>query len=163
MEKNLSRLLLCGQPLEAEAEGLLDINRETETYGLSLSREEALGLAHVHREALDECGRVEIGSDTVEKLALAFGGSRFLDRDNYAAVLAEATQAAYALKTESDDTTSDDELVTILADGFERFGGDLAAYVGSAELDCLLRARRTGKTEAEEPEDKDEEEEEPDE
>ena len=163
MEKNLSRLLLRGQPLEAEAEGLLDINRETETYGLSLSREEALGLAHVHRKALDAIGRVEIGSDTVEKIALAFSSSRFLDRDNYAAVLAEATQAFYELKNESEDTIPDDELVSMLADGFERFDGDLAAYLGSVELDRLLRARRTGKAEEEEPEEKDEEEDDPDE
>lgn len=125
MEENLSRLLLRGQPIEAEAEGLLEFSRKTNCEGLcELSRQEALDLAKTHRDALDACGRIEIGTGTVEKIALEFRHSAYLDGKNYADVLAEATEAFYALKNESDDTISDDELAAMLADGFERFGGE---------------------------------------
>ncbi len=155
MEEKLSRLLRRGKPLKTEAEDLLKINRETAGCGLTLSRDEALRLAQVHRNALDECGRVEVGPGTVEKLALAFRNSQYLDSGNFASVLAEATEAFYALKNESEDTIPDDELVSLLANGFERFGGTLSAYLGSEELDRLLRARRCGAPETEEKEEED--------
>lgn len=157
MEEKLSRLLRRGQSLETEAEGLLKINRETADDGLVLSRDEAMGLARTHRDALDNCGRIEIGSGTVEKIALAFRNSRYLNQENYAAVLAEATEAFYALKNESEDMISDDELATLLAQGFEQKGGKLSSYLDSAELDRLLRARRYGADETEKEEPGDEE------
>lgn len=161
MEEKLSRLLRRGQSLESEAEGLLKMSRQTDCDGLiALNREEALELAQTHRDALDACGRIEIGTDTVKKLALEFRHSAYLDPQNYAHVLAEATEAFYALKNESEDTISDDELAAMLADGYERFGGNLSAYLGSTELDSLLRARRCGMDvplEEENMEEKDEE------
>lgn len=121
------------------------MNQQTDCDGLlALNREEALELAKTHRNALDACGRIEIGTDTVKKIALEFRHSAYLDPQNYAHVLAEATEAFYELKNESEDTISDDELAAMLADGFERFGGNLSAYLGSVELDRLLRARRCG-------------------
>lgn len=161
MEEQLSRLLRRGQSLESEAEGLLKMNQQTDCDGLiALNKEEALELAQTHRDALDACGRIEIGNDTVKKIALEFRHSAYLDRINYAQVLAEATEAFYELKNESEDTLSDDELAAMLADGFERFGGNLSAYLGSPELDRLLRARRCGMDDPAEEEQEDAEDEE---
>ena len=164
MEETLSNLLRGGLSVETEADSLLEINPETAAYGLTLSWEEARGLARTHRAALENCGRVEIGSGTVEKIALAFSRSRYLNRKNYADVVGEAAEAFYELKNESDDMVSDDELIALLADGFERYGGELEPFLNSRELDRLLRTRRFGEdyTEKEKPDD-DEKEEGPDE
>lgn len=144
MKETLSRLLLGERPQEEETDELLALNRETENDGLTLTRQEAAELARTRREALGACGRVEIGAETVEKLVLAFRGSAYLTSQNYAAVLEEATEAFYELKNESEETVSDDELAALLADGFERYGGKLASYLASPELDMLLRSRRYG-------------------
>lgn len=154
MKESLSVLLRGGLSVETEADGLMELNRETDANGLELNREEALELARTHRRALADCGRVEIGSGTVEKIALALSRSRYLTQENYACAVEEAVEAFYGLKNESEDTISDDELVALLTDGFERYEGKLAAYLNSPELDCLLRTRRYGadETDGKEPE-----------
>lgn len=163
MDQSFQSLLRMDMPLKKEAEGLLSMNETTAPHGLQLSQKEAEEVALTRREALDRCGRIEIGSDTVRKIAAAFCSSRFLTQANYVTVLEEATEAFYALKNESEDTVTDDELARLLADGFERCGGELEKFLGSRELDSLLRFRRYGYAEPQEEESKDEEEEDADE
>lgn len=148
--------LRAGYPVEAEAAGLLSANAESVRDGLMLSPSQALELAQTHRRALDRCGRVEIGTDTVQKIIEAFRHSHYLWQKDYADVLNEAVEAFYELKNESEDNISDDELIRLLADAFERYKGALAPFLQSRELDHLLRALRYG--EEEEPDEPDEDE-----
>lgn len=157
MENTLMNLLTSGISLRQETESILAVNEKTEQYGLTLSREEAQQLAGTRRESLSRSGRIEVGTDTLRKLAEAFAPSRYLTQENYAAVLSEAAEAFYELKNESEDKITDDELATLLADGFERYGGNLAKFLGSSELDALLRFRRYGYAEEDGPAENEEE------
>lgn len=151
MEYALMNLLTSGISLQQETESILAINEKTKPHGLVLSRQEAQELACTRRETLNRSGRIEVGTDTLRKLAEAFCSSRYLAQENYAAVLSEAAEAFYELKNESEDKISDDELAALLADGFERFGGTLAEFLRSRELDRLLRFRRYGYAEEDVP------------
>ncbi len=108
-------------------------------------------------------GALKSAPARLRKSLWRFSHSAYLDRKNYADVLAEATEDFYALKNESKDTIPDDELAAMLADGFEHFGGKLSAYLGSTELDSLLRARRCGMHTPPEEEKEEDEEDDPDE
>lgn len=160
MDQTFQSLMRMQSPPESEAESLLLLNRTTAERGLELSRKDAQDLALVRREALDRSGRIEIGSETVGKIAAAFARSDYLTQAEYAPVLEKATEAFYELKNESEDAITDDELIRLLADGFERYGGDLERFLASRELDARLRFARYG-FEEEQEEDDDEEEEEP--
>lgn len=144
LDETLAVFLRSGYPTEAEGADLLKINEETLPDGLALSHAEALELAQTHRKALDACGRIEIGTDTVQKIIRAFSRSHYLWQKDYADTINEAVEAFYELKNEADDHISDDDLIRLLADGFERYKGSLAPFLQSRELNRLLRALRFG-------------------
>lgn len=162
MNEMLSKLFSSGYPLQTEGDQLLQINAETAENGLFLTRTQAAELAGTHRRALSHAGRVEIGQDTVRKIMLAFSKSDYLNQENYADTLNEAVEIFYDLKNESEDRLSDDSLIALLFDAFERYKGSLAPYLQSRELNRLLRTLRFGEDYDAEQE-PDEEEEEPDE
>ena len=144
LDQSFQSLLRMQTPLKKEAENLMQLNRVTASRGLQLSPKDAEELALARRDALNRSGRIEIGSETVVKIAAAFAGSAYLTQADYAAVLEEATEAFYELKNESEDAIPDDELIRLLADGFERYGGELGRFLISRELDAKLRAARYG-------------------
>ena len=156
MNGTLAAFIRAGYPVEAEAAGLLGTNAETVENGLILAPAQALELAQTHRRALDLCGRIEIGTDTVRKIIGAFRSSNYLWQEDYADVLNEAVEAFYELKNESEDNISDDDLIALLADAFERYKGALSPFLQSRELDHLLRALRYGEEDEVEEPDEDE-------
>jgi hypothetical protein len=144
LEYSLMNFMTSEVSLQQETESILAVNEETKPYGMVLSVEEAQELARTRRESLSRSGRIEIGTDTIRKLTKAFGPSRYVTQENLASVLCEAAEAFYELKNESEDRISDEELALLLADGFERFGGNLSEFLRSRELNRLLRIRRYG-------------------
>lgn len=144
MNEMLAGLLRAGYPVEAEGAELLNTNADSVENGLMLNPAQALELAQTHRRALDLCGRIEIGTDTVQKIIAAFRRSHYLWQKDYADVLNEAVEAFYELKNESEDNISDDDLIVLLAGAFERYKGTLSPFLQSRELDHLLRALRYG-------------------
>ena len=145
LEETLSKFLSSSYPIEKERDDLLKINEETAQYGLALKPQEAFELAQTHRAVLENCCRVEIGFDTVQKIIRAFSPSKYLYKKNYADVINEAVEAFYELKDESDDRISDDDLISRLADAFERYGGDMKGVIQSRKLMRLLKAKRFGR------------------
>lgn len=144
MNDMLAVFLHTGYPAETEGAELLKINEESIPYGLALSKTEALELVQTHRQALDACGRIEIGGDTVRKIVQTFSRSHYLWQKDYANTLNEAVEAFYELKNESEDNITDDELIRLLFNGFERYRGSLAPFLQSRELNRLLRTLRFG-------------------
>jgi hypothetical protein len=156
LEYGLMNLLASGVSIQQEIENILKINEKTTPYGFMLSPQDARQLAESRRESLSRSGRIEVGMDTLRKLAEAFCPSRYLTQENYAAVLSEAVEAFYELKNEAEEKISDNELANLLANGFERFGGNLEGFLRSKELNRLLRFRRYGYVEDEEETENDE-------
>lgn len=152
----LAGFLRAGYPVEAEGADLLSTNSVSVQDGLVLSPVQALELAETHRRALDRCGRIEIGTDTVRKIIDAFRVSNYLWQKDYVDLLNEAVEAFYELKNESEDRISDDDLIALLAGAFERYRGSLAPFLQSRELDCQMRRLRYGYEEERDEPDEDE-------
>lgn len=162
LKEMLSLFLRSGYPVEAEGTDLLKTNQATVEYGLTLNRVEALELAQTHRQALDASGRIEVGTNTVRKIIGAFSRSPYLWQKDYADILNEAVDAFYELKNESEDHISDDDLIALLADAFDRYKGSLAPFLQSRELDRQMRALRFGEDYGDDEEPDEDEKEEPD-
>ena len=159
LNEMLAGFLRAGYPVEAEGAELLNTNTGSARNGLMLDPAQALELAQTHRRALGLCGRIEIGTGTVQKIIGAFGRSHYLWQKDYADVLKEAVEAFYELKNESEDNISDDDLIALLAGAFERYKGTLSPFLQSRELDRLLRTLRYGAEEETDEPDEDETEE----
>lgn len=145
MDTSLSVLLQSEYPVEQEGKDLYRVNSETEERGLSLSRVQALELARTHRKALDESGRIEIGTETVRKIIRTFSHSDYISQKEYSGSLSEVMAVFYELKNEADDRISDDDLISQLFDAFERYRGSLEPYLKSRELNRMLRTLRFGR------------------
>lgn len=123
---------------------LMQCNQLTERYGLSLTEAEMEQLALRRVEALHASGRVEFGPGILEKLALAFCDSPYLEQAAYAETLAELQELFYAFKTECMERVSDDALVEAMRLIYnEAVHGDLTR-LADTDRDTIYRIVRTG-------------------
>ena len=119
---------------------LLDVNRISVRYGLTLSPEAAARLADRRTAALLDADRVELGRSVLGELVAAFCDSPYLLQEEYETVLGELTDAFYAYKTACRDLLSDEELLAAMRARFDEYEGGVEAVTGMpvAEL-CRCR------------------------
>ena len=67
---------------------VMEMNRQTERFGLSLTQEEARLLVENRNQVLKEQQRVEFGEGILPKLIFAFCDSAYIDRENYVETMA---------------------------------------------------------------------------
>ena len=106
-EKNWLDLILTKNQVEA----VLNMNEQTQRYGLSLTKEEAEELIQRRQECLKKERRVEFGESILPKLIDTFCDSAYIERDQYADVLAKLQDIFYLYKNEMMDEITDDELL----------------------------------------------------
>ena len=129
---------------------ILECNKDTAEYQLTLSREEAILLIDTRREALKATQRIEIGGGTIYKLIECFKDSPYLIQDNYAAVMSELIDTFYYFKNETLDEISDDELIACMKELFdEKCGGSIELLQGR-ELESIAHHIRFGTYEEDE-------------
>ena len=87
------------------------LNEKTAPFGLSLSPAQIAVLQKQEGQALSRTGRVCFGKSILPRLAAAFAGSPHIQACYWADTLGELTELFYALKRETEDTLSDDELI----------------------------------------------------
>ena len=92
------------------AEGAV-LNKATAPFGLSLSPAQIAVLQKQEGQALSRTGRVCFGKSILPRLAAAFAGSPHIQACDWADTLGELTELFYALKRETQDSLSDDELI----------------------------------------------------
>lgn len=98
---------------------ILDCNRHTAQYGLTLDPGQAIALAETRENALRRSGRIEFRAGITEKLITAFCDSPYISQDDYEAVLHELTMIFYDMKNETWDAVSDDELIRSMREAFD--------------------------------------------
>lgn len=111
---------------------ILESNKLTEQYGLTLNEAQAIELSKTHSSALKQNGRIEFGGGVVQKIIKEFCDSPYITKYNYADVLNELTDMFYYYKNETLDLISDDELICFMAKSFN----------GSCQGSCELLASR---------------------
>ncbi len=137
---------------QVSANEILQLNEETEQYGLTLTPVQARELIQARAEQLTACGRVEVGSATLGKLIEAFCDSSFINQREYAAILHELIEIFYYAKNETLNLISDNELIEFMKDCFEnRCMGSLELLKGR-ELEKLAEHLRRGVTDPKNPE-----------
>ena len=128
-------------------QGQVDLLKKTNAYagryGLCLTDAEIQELIVRRRECLTEQQRVEFGNGILDKIIFAFCDSAYIYQDNYAETIAELQRIFYLYKNESLDEWTDDELIRIMRDAFDRECQGSLEYLEETLLDQFARNIRS--------------------
>ena len=95
------------------------LNEKTAPFGLILSPSQIAALQKQEGQALSRTGRVCFGKSILPRLAAAFAGSAHIQACDWADTLGELTDLFYALKRETVDALSDEELTACMVRTFD--------------------------------------------
>ena len=123
---------------------LVEANRRTARYGLTLTPEQMTALVESRGRALLDTGRVELGAGILPRLVETFCDSPHLHQTEYAAALEELQTVFYRCKNEAGDLTPDEDILRLLRRAFDRAGGS-TEYLAGCSLSELVRWAREGK------------------
>ena len=124
---------------------VMEMNRQTERFGLSLTQEEARLLVENRNQVLKEQQRVEFGEGILPKLIFAFCDSAYIDRENYVETMARLQEIFYTFKNETLDEITDDELLEFMREQFEEKCCGDTEYLEGTFLSDFAQAIRSGK------------------
>ena len=129
---------------------LMSCNEATAQYQLSLTKEEAELLVDTRNEALKVTDRLELGGGIIKKLILCFKDSPYISQYNYAETISELIDTFYYYKNETQDEMSDDELIDLMKELFDKKCNGCMALLQGRDLEAIARAIRYGESVAEE-------------
>ena len=95
-------------------------NDKSAEYHLFLSEKEAQMLIATKNEVLKKNNRIEFGGQIISKLILGFYDSPYITKDNYFEVLDDLIETFYYYKNETLDEISDDELIQLMRELFDK-------------------------------------------
>ena len=123
---------------------IVEVNRVTEKYGLTLSEKEAELILGEKNNALKAQRRVEFGEGITPKIIYEFCDSDFIDQNNYVDTLIRLQEIFYAYKNEMHDEITDEELLHFMREQFDQVCyGDLGYLEGTC-LTIFAQAIRAG-------------------
>lgn len=121
---------------------ILRCNEATQVFGLSLTGEEAAGLAKTRTDCLRKYGRVEFSGGAMEKIIEKFCDSPYLDSRSYADTLNQLAEDFYYFKNEALEGLSDDELLDAMRAAFDGSCYGSAEQLRGRELEVLAQEAR---------------------
>lgn len=127
-----------------QVQAIVELNRRTERYGLTLTEEECRKLVAARGEILKEQRRVEFGESILPKLIETFYDSPYLDQNNYAETCLRLQEIFYLYKNETMDELTDDELLTFMKEQFDTVCFGDTDYLGDTCLEIFSQAVRAG-------------------
>lgn len=122
---------------------ILQINEESQEYGLRLTPSEAEEIIKVRNDVLQSIGRVELSTDVIKKLIQSFCTSSYINQEEYASTLNDLLEIFYYMKNEMEDCIGDDELINIMKDFFENYCHGSLELLEGRELESFARNLRT--------------------
>lgn len=132
---------------EGHLEELLDTNKKTQKFGLSLSKADAQYLMEQRREALIQTKRVEFGQGILPQIVYEFCDSDYICQSEYVETLKRLQEIFFYYKNEMMDQVSDEELLHFMKEQFETVcRGDLDYLEGTC-LELFAQAVRSGNKE----------------
>ncbi len=129
---------------KARVKSLLECNYFSESYGLALSEQEAYELIAARNLSLKTTARFEFGGAVLQKLIAAFCSSSYVDTKTYAQTLSDLVEVFYTYKGEFSDLLSDDELIDLMAQAFEKYSGGSVEKLSGDLLFDMARNVRAG-------------------
>ena len=118
---------------------LVDLNAKANNYGLVITESIAREIAAYRNYALIENERFELKSDAVARLTSAFLESRYIEQQDFAATMGEIINLFYLIKTETENTISDDDLISEMLKVFIETCFGSIEHMQSKGLEKILR------------------------
>lgn len=119
-------------------------NETTEQFGLSLSEQDAKMILAERKNSLLEQRRIEFGEGIATKIIYEFCDSKYIDQGNYVETIIRLQEIFYLYKNEMQDEITDDELLHLMKEQFEKLCfGDLD-YLENTCLADFAEAIRAG-------------------
>jgi len=123
---------------------IISCNEITSRFGLILSQTDAKTLVETRSEALSSNGRIEFKGGIINKLIIEFCDSPFLSQFNYSDTLNELVETFYYFKNETLDEISDDELISLMKEYFDKNCQGSIELLQNRELETLAHNIRYG-------------------
>ena len=130
------------------------LNRQSESYGLSLSQSALERLLQHRVEILSDTKRIEFGEGVLGKLIVAFCDSPYIVQGDYEETLLELQELFYLFKNECYDLVSDDELIGAMRLIYNGVAKGSVAYLSGIDWKTMYQIAVTSSisgTELEEP------------
>lgn len=128
--------------LEKKTDRLLQTNEEAQKYNLCLSQKEAEMVAKTESEAIKAQERIEIGESAAARIADKFMQSTFVSKENYADTLCVLTELFYTVKNESLDVLSDEEVIDVMFEYYEKYSCGSIELLSGRDLGEMCRKVR---------------------
>ncbi len=128
--------------LQSTINQIVQLNETTWEYGLTLSQKDANALVETRNKSLKANGRIEIGSETIEKIIEAFCNSQYINQREYVYILHDLLETFYYIKNETLDLISDDKLIFLMKDYYENQCFGSIELLKHRELETLARNLR---------------------
>ena len=123
---------------------VLETNQITAQFSLSLTAQDAELILEERKNVLKEQKRVEFGQGIVPKIIFEFCDSDYIDQNNYVDTIVRLQEIFYLYKNEMQDEITDDELLHLMKEQFEKICfGDLDYLEGTC-LANFAQAIRAG-------------------
>ncbi len=126
---------------------VMKTNQVTEQFGLVLTEQDASLILEEQKSVLSEQRRVEFGESIVTKIIYEFCDSDYIHQNHYVDTIIRLQEIFYLYKNEMQDEITDDELLHLMKEQFERICfGDLDYLEGTclAQFSQAVRAGYDG-------------------
>ncbi|WP_228105972.1 DUF6323 family protein [Terrisporobacter mayombei] len=102
---------------------ILKINEESSAYGLILTPGDVEEIIKSRGYSLKIYGRIDLNMDVTKKLINKIYTSQYTDKDDYVEIINDLQDIFYYLKNETLDEVSDNEIIDIIVEFYEKTSG----------------------------------------
>lgn len=135
-------IMIINSSTEQQVNEIIRLNEETVKYGLTLFKHEIMQIIDVRNDLLRGYGRIELGTEVINKLIKSFYNSSYIQQDMYMSTLMELQEVFYYMKNETEDNLSDDEIIEILREFFEDYCKGSIELLQGREIENFARNQR---------------------
>ena len=112
---------------------ILKINDQSSVYGLTLTHDDVEEVIKSRGYSLKTYGRIDLNMDATKKIINKIYTSQYTDKDDYVEVINELQDVFYYLKNETLDKISDDEIIDLIGEFYEKSSGRIDNIENLAE------------------------------
>lgn len=126
MTKNIILSSIQNKSIIVAKNELLKINDESSAYGLILTPQDVEEIIKSRGYSLKNYGRIDLNMDVTKKLINKIYTSQYTDKDDYVEIINDLQDIFYYLKNETLDEISDNEIIDIIVEFYEKTSGRIA-------------------------------------
>lgn len=123
MTKNIILSSIQNKSIIVAKNELLKINDESSVYGLILTPQDVEEIIKSRGYSLKNYGRIDLNMDVTKKLINKIYTSQYTDKDDYVEIINDLQDIFYYLKNETLDEISDNEIIDIIVEFYEKTSG----------------------------------------